>query len=339
MGSFNHDESEKFAKLGRDNYFHWSLRAQSALEDKGYWSAIDPGFGEQMSSAEKNTNRKALTFLYWAVSDVYLEDIGSLERAKDAWAALKEIHVSDELLHLVIILKEMVNVEKTEDISMQEYMSRIQSANRKLKEGGIELGDKVVATVFLAGLPQRYNGLIRPIQKQDLCIREVKSKLLIEGSTLRQKQRATFVTKTGRRRWPRMADPNLAPSGPAVAAGPATEDTDGRLDTRPVTRMTGNVAIRTGIRIRLGVVPREDVSSASPRTTLRSSVPEAMGVRIINKTGTKTVGIRRGRHRPTWRNPWPREPLVDTPTNMSRVRTTCFTWTLGLRTTWSMTGS
>ena len=59
-------------------------------------------------------------------------------------------------------------------------MSRIQSANRKLKEGGIELGDKVVATVFLAGLSQRYNGLIRSIQKQDLCIREVKSKLLIE---------------------------------------------------------------------------------------------------------------------------------------------------------------
>jgi len=74
-----------------------------------------------MSSAEKHTNRKALTFLYWAVSDVYLEDIGSLERAKNAWAALKEIHVSDELLHLVIILKETVNVEKTEDISMQEY--------------------------------------------------------------------------------------------------------------------------------------------------------------------------------------------------------------------------
>ena len=80
---------EKFQipKLSRNNYSAWSIRKRSALVQKGCQEAIDPEYSVELSDNERNTNEKALPFLFLVVEDEYSDDIADCLRAKEAWAS------------------------------------------------------------------------------------------------------------------------------------------------------------------------------------------------------------------------------------------------------------
>ena len=91
------------------------------------------------------------------VSDAHMEDIGECERAKEAWDKLNGIHSSFALIQCLEKMKEMMNVEKTDELPMQKYMAKIQGLNRVVKSGnyGLEMNDSQLAGVFLTGLPKK----------------------------------------------------------------------------------------------------------------------------------------------------------------------------------------
>jgi hypothetical protein len=95
---------------------------------------------------------------------------------------LEEIHATFKLLHTLINLRDLVNTEKTETLSMTEYMAKIQGLNRKLAKGNIHFSDKHIAMFFLLGLPlEKCNGLVRSLKdEENLTSWKVKAKLLLE---------------------------------------------------------------------------------------------------------------------------------------------------------------
>ena len=177
-------EDDNYLRLNQHNYYVWAIRTQAGLVEKNCWNAVDPGFDdvEELNAEQARTNRRALAHIFRHVNDEYLQDIGDCERAREAWKTLEEIHATFTLLHTVMLMKEMVNVEKTENISMQAYMSRIQDTYRKVSKGGITFTDKQIAMIFLMGLPlSKYEGLIRSMEQEgNLTTRAVKARLLVE---------------------------------------------------------------------------------------------------------------------------------------------------------------
>ena len=197
----------KLPKLTDENYHAWSIRAKAGLQQKRCWKAVDPGFGTTMTDTESELNEKAISFLFLIVSDFHLEDVGDLTRAKDVWKALEVTHTSFGLLHKIMFLRELLNVVKTDDTSVQDYVSSIQGLGRKVSKAGINLEDNVIAIIILMGLPQeQYEGFVRSLEREEdnLSVKVVKTKLLLEEKRMkRDAERDSAVALVSRNNYQR----------------------------------------------------------------------------------------------------------------------------------------
>ena len=180
--------SNAIPKLTNKNYYAWSRRAQAELVERNCWVAIEPGYDgvlvENYNQEQQRTNRKALTFMMKYVSDAYIEDIGEVKAAKEAWEVLKRIHSTFTLLQCLEKKKELMNITKDENISMHEYMAKIQGLNRVIRTAnyGLELNDTQLAGAFLMGLPkEKYKVFIAFMGRdRELTTQKVKAALLQE---------------------------------------------------------------------------------------------------------------------------------------------------------------
>lgn len=144
-----------------------------------------------VQDAEQRRRRKvndtALGLIINHVSDSYLDDLESVETAKEAWEILEQVCTTYGTLHLITFLEELVTMRKTDNISMTDYLNKINNCNKKLKDSGfINLPDAVIAAFYLRGLPRdRYETFIRSIELKDgdLSTQNIKAKLLKRNAT------------------------------------------------------------------------------------------------------------------------------------------------------------
>ncbi|KAJ8878274.1 hypothetical protein PR048_018851 [Dryococelus australis] len=81
------------------------------------------------------------------------------------------------------VVRELINVRKTADMSIHKYMSKIQDLNRNICKSRIVFTDQVLSLIFLKGLPmEKYERFVRSLEraKETLGTKLVKVKLLIE---------------------------------------------------------------------------------------------------------------------------------------------------------------
>lgn len=172
--------------LNENNYSTWSVRARGYLSSKNCWKAINPGYGTtapaDLSADDANTNAKALYLLQSIVSDNYIEDISDVLLAKEAWQILSDIHTKATPLNLVMTLKEMMNCEKKDSITMHDYIAQVQSINRKLVTGGLTIPENLMAMILLMNLPlERYGDFVRTTKvSSETTVAEIKASLLLE---------------------------------------------------------------------------------------------------------------------------------------------------------------
>ncbi|KAE8752614.1 hypothetical protein FOCC_FOCC000736 [Frankliniella occidentalis] len=163
-------------------------KAVSELVSLHCWNAIDPGWDVDevgdLNIDQARQNRKALSFLWKHVEIEFMEDIGSCTFAKDAWENLKAILTTYTLTQCLRIMKDMFNTIKTPEVRMQKYMSELQGMNRIVQTAGygLELNDKQLAGLFLAGLPEeRYKVTIAIVgSDKNLTTKKVKAAFLQE---------------------------------------------------------------------------------------------------------------------------------------------------------------
>ncbi|KAI7815493.1 Retrovirus-related Pol polyprotein, partial [Rhyzopertha dominica] len=172
--------------MNEDNYNAWSLRAGAVLQQRRLWEAISPGYEgiAELTPKQQDKDSDARNFLIQAVEDQYLTDIQHCTTAKEAWEVLREIHCNFGMLHMITMLEEMCTIKKTSNLTMREYMGRIQMSCEKLAKGGLQFSDSAIAAFMLLGLPRpHYEGLIRSIdynEEQQLSTKVVKAKLILE---------------------------------------------------------------------------------------------------------------------------------------------------------------
>lgn len=181
------ESKPQYLKLNRDNDFVWSKLTKAELAEKDLWEAVEPGYtdedlGANGDAAKKTKNLKALSQLYKSVEHYYLDDIGELATAKEAWEDLKRINTDFSTQHTIFHLRDLVATKKKEDECMREYLSKISSLARKCASGGLAFSDTAISYFMLLGLPSNYEGVGRKLEMQgdDLATADVKAKLLLE---------------------------------------------------------------------------------------------------------------------------------------------------------------
>ncbi|KAJ8878473.1 hypothetical protein PR048_019051 [Dryococelus australis] len=155
------------------------MRVSAALKQKDCWEAVEPGYNgadiKDLSVEKRRKNYKALEFI----------NLGGSEASE----IFEGIHTNYGLLHMIMIVKEVVNTTKIDYVSMHEHMSKIHNLNRKRIKRGLHFTDKSLVMFYLMGLPlEKFDGLVRAMEKDEdnLTPAVVKVKLLFEEKRIRR---------------------------------------------------------------------------------------------------------------------------------------------------------
>lgn len=187
--------------LTHDNYEIWSLKAEAELTEDDLWEAIKPGYPEQaaavegqdppppaMMPAQVKRNQKARAYLLNHVSDDILSDIKGFERAKDMWNSLAALHGRYTAIHVAMLIKELGKFEKTDQMTMHQYIAKIQDLCSKLASGGIKFSNFMIAVFMISCLPlSKYGPLVRSMRldEQNLNLQDIKNKLFLEERSMK----------------------------------------------------------------------------------------------------------------------------------------------------------
>ncbi|KAJ8890369.1 hypothetical protein PR048_009877 [Dryococelus australis] len=157
-------EKVKYPLLSDDNYHAWARRTHADLEQRRLWEAIDPGYDddpEKLTPKQMRRETDALNFVIQVVEDQYLSYLHQCVRVKSAWEILESIHCNFCILHLITMLEEFVTIKIKYNMTMCEYIGKIQSWCRKLCVRGLNFVDKAIAAFMLRGSPREiYEDLI-----------------------------------------------------------------------------------------------------------------------------------------------------------------------------------
>ena len=187
-------EKDSITKLGSANYYAWSVQVQSILDSKDLWEAIEDGWTEEeledLDEDDKKKNKKALAFLKKSVEDSHLEFIGHLKSAKEAWDTLKTNFCERDEVQQLMMMKQLVRMEKSANVSVTEYVNKVIAAHRELSVTGlIEFSDKTLALIALMGLPEEFKDCVRSLTRDPkLTIRSLLPILRAEESKIKMEK-------------------------------------------------------------------------------------------------------------------------------------------------------
>ena len=185
------EETNSCPKLDGENFYDWRFKFKGLCLKNSCWEAIE-GFAEPDDPLEDASDRekkkiehKCLGLLIRYVSDAYHDIIEECKSAKEAYEALAKECTNYTALHIAQFLDELVNVKKTDNITMKEYISKINYHNKKLKESKqIILPDSAIAGLYLRGLRhnKKYESFLRSIElgEKDFTTTAIRSKLVLE---------------------------------------------------------------------------------------------------------------------------------------------------------------
>ena len=155
------------------------MRAYLEVED--LWDTIEAPPDGQLSTDAKKL-QKARGRLVLAVEPDVHAYISSSQTPKDIWSELAKTFDDKGLNSKVNLLMEVSTTKLENCKSMEEYVSRIISASKKLTAIGTVLNPDLVGALLLTGLPASYRPMIMALSNsgKDITADYVKSKLLEE---------------------------------------------------------------------------------------------------------------------------------------------------------------
>ncbi|KAK3913037.1 Copia protein [Frankliniella fusca] len=213
------EEDERGAKaktwtLNETNYHAWSIRMKQCMIGKDCWEPIegyddierdaegDPVLDEDgnpkliaITAKERARRRKlenlaARELIYDKIPDAILEEVEVCETAKDVWVHLSKANNDLDFIYEIKLLKELLSVKKTDDLSAQAYVKKILDLNRSIsKTLEISLSTKALAGIAVAGLPDKYDTMIRVMDKTKLDIAYVKAQIHQEDLSWKMREK------------------------------------------------------------------------------------------------------------------------------------------------------
>lgn len=170
-----------FEKLhGRENFDVWKQQAKSYLIIKGLWKTVESGVAENATESQKDTDCRASAEIYLMIDPSNYGIIAEKPTAKEAWDSLMEAYEDKGLTRKVELLKHLVQLKLNDFPNMQEYINAMVMTSIKIKTAGLDIGEEIVASLLLAGLPNEFKSLVLAIEnsKKVLTVDSIKSLLL-----------------------------------------------------------------------------------------------------------------------------------------------------------------
>ena len=177
-------------KLNDTNYASWKYSMKLLLMDRELWSVVSgtlkaPEAAATATEKEKFETKKtkALSTIGLGVSTDLHHLISDCEDPKIVWDTLKAVFEPKSRVRILQLKRKLVNIRLLEGETMTNYLGRIMTVVRDLKEADDEVKDTDVAYMMMAGLPESYDGIVvqfNTVEDSKFTSIEVKKALIVE---------------------------------------------------------------------------------------------------------------------------------------------------------------
>ncbi|KAJ1518865.1 hypothetical protein ONE63_011517 [Megalurothrips usitatus] len=199
--------------LNESNYYSWAIRMKALLQRKECWEAID-GYDDIerdangeivydddgqpkviiITAKERIRRRKmellARELIYEKIPDAIHEEVEGYETAKLTWDHLAKAHTELDFIYEVQMLRELFAIKKTDGVTAQEYVKKISDLHRTISKSlEITLSGKALAGIAIAGLPEKYDSMVRVMDKTKLDLTYVKTQIHQEDLANKMKEK------------------------------------------------------------------------------------------------------------------------------------------------------
>lgn len=144
---------------GRENYRSWAVAKRAYLEVEDLWDTVEAP-GEGNTAIDPKKLQKVRGRMVLAVEPDVYPYIENATTPKHFWDELAKTYDDKGLARKVFLLQEATTTRYENCRSMEDYVSRIISATKKLSSIGTKLSDDLVEALLLAGLPPSYKPMI-----------------------------------------------------------------------------------------------------------------------------------------------------------------------------------
>lgn len=170
---------------GRENYRSWAVAIRAYLESEDLWDTVEAPAGEDISTDVKKLAR-ARGRMVLAVAPGLFPYLENAQTPKQVWDELSKTYDDKGLARKVNLLQEATTTKFENCRSMEDYVTRIISATKKLTAIGMALPEDLVGALLLAGLPAEYKPMIMALSNSGTEISGdlIKNKLLEESQNV-----------------------------------------------------------------------------------------------------------------------------------------------------------
>lgn len=169
---------------GRDNWASWSFAMKAYLQHEDLYNCIlkEPAATDPNSVKQ---DIKAKSKIILLVDPILYVHIQEAQNAKQVWENLAKAFEDSGLTRKVGLLKELINTNLENSLSVEDYVNKIMTAAHKLRNIKFNVDDEWLGTLMLAGLPEMYRPMIMGLESSGMKISAdlVKNKLLQEVKT------------------------------------------------------------------------------------------------------------------------------------------------------------
>lgn len=144
---------------GRENFDEWKRAAKSYLIIKNLWSVI----------AGPHTPQDSLYN--------YIKETTS---AKEVWDGICAAFDDSGTARKVSVMNQLTSAKLSRHGSMEKYVNEVLLLSNKCKVAGFKIGEDIIASIMLGGLPEEYRAMVLGIENsaRELTIDYVKTVLL-----------------------------------------------------------------------------------------------------------------------------------------------------------------
>lgn len=169
---------------GRENWASWSFAVKAYLQHEDLYNCVlkEPDVTDPNSIKQDTKAKSKLILLVDPILYVHIQEA---QNAKQVWDNLAKAFEDSGLTRKVGLLKELINTNLENSLSVEDYVNKIMTAAHKLRNIKFNVDDEWLGTLMLAGLPEMYRPMIMGLESSGMKISAdlVKNKLLQEVKT------------------------------------------------------------------------------------------------------------------------------------------------------------
>jgi len=148
---------------GQSNYNAWRFRIMRILKEKD----LLPAIGDSTVSSTKDD--QAFTIITLKIKDSQIQYIQNATTAKEAWAALKEVHQGIGLSGKMVLMQRLWALKMSQGQDMSQYLNNFGELANQLE--GLtterkEVDDGELLNILTLSLPESYEALVMALQSR-----------------------------------------------------------------------------------------------------------------------------------------------------------------------------